>query len=101
MGIQKYRADYAEAPQANGAIPYFTRWMGGPSLAKIAQCPCANWDRLAARTVYITGEPDTYFSIPAACSFKGRRVKGYVTTDDDGCYVFHVMDSEKEKGGPT
>jgi hypothetical protein len=40
------------------------------------------------RTVYVTGEPDTYFSIPAVCSVAGCRVRGYLTGDDNGNYVF-------------
>jgi hypothetical protein len=42
------------------------------------------------RTVYITGEPDTYFSVPAVCRIGGCRVRGYVShEDDDGDLVFH------------
>ena len=43
------------------------------------------------RTVYVTGEPDTWFSTPAACRIQGCYVKGYVTGDDAGNLVFrHV-----------
>jgi hypothetical protein len=40
------------------------------------------------RTVYITGEADTFFSIPAVCKLGGCRMRGYVTGDDTGNYVF-------------
>ena len=40
------------------------------------------------RTVTITGEADTYFSVPAQCSIAGVTVRGYVTADDDGNTVF-------------
>ena len=76
MGIQKYRFDTTGTQETNGSIPLYTQWMGGPSLAGIRNCPC---DDGARRTVYITGEPDTWFSLPAAVSVKGKRRKGFVT----------------------
>lgn len=80
--MQKYRFDREGKPCPNGAIPIYSEWMGGPSLAGIRNCPTnLNGD---ARTVYITGEPDTFFSIPAACRMFGCYVKGFVTSDDDG-----------------
>jgi hypothetical protein len=81
--MQKYRADRAE-PQADGSTPWFAEWMGGPSLSTIL-------DNLVGdmrRTVYITGEADTYFSIPAVCKLAGCRMRGYVTGDSAGNYVF-------------
>lgn len=90
MSLQKYRADTSTA-QADGATLWHANWLGGPTLAKIASC---RWESLAGDyrpTVYITGEPDTAFSIPAACKFMGRIVRGYVTGDDNGNVVFrHV-----------
>ncbi len=77
MGLQKFRADYAGETQTDGATPWYTRWMGGPTLALIRNAPT----RWGARTVYLTGEPDTFFSIPAATTVKGRTVRGFVTTD--------------------
>lgn len=85
MGLQKYRADVADAPDANGAIAYHTNWMGGPTLALIRNCPTP----FGPRTVYIRSEPDTYFSIPAACKVKGKAVRGYVT-HTDGAWSFHA-----------
>jgi len=45
------------------------------------------------RTVYITAEPDTFFSQPAACQVrigggKRRDVRGFVTHDENG-WTFH------------
>jgi hypothetical protein len=80
MSIQKYRADFAHPASANGAIEWFSRWMGGPTLAKVSNCPTPD----GPRTVYITGEPDTYFSVPAACYVGRRYVRGYVTGTEDG-----------------
>ena len=78
--MQKYRADYADAPDANGAVCYYTKWMGGPTLAKILNCPTPD----GPRAVYITGEADSVFSIPAACRVGKRYVRGYVTGGDNG-----------------
>jgi hypothetical protein len=60
-------------------------------LAKVGNCRLENLEGNMRRTVYVTGEPDTYFSIPAVCKIQGCRVKGYVTGDGDGNLVFrHV-----------
>ena len=75
--------------QSDGATLWFAEWLGGPSLAKIANCRLANLAGDMRRTVVITGEPDTYFSQPAECSIGAvRHVRGYVTTDDAGLMVF-------------
>lgn len=89
MGLQKYRADQAGDKQKNGGTPFYTKWMGGPTLALIRDCKIANAD-ISPRTVYIRGEADTWFSIPAACKYKGKSIIGYVTTDDAGEYVFRL-----------
>lgn len=85
--MQKYRADVSET-QADGAVCWSARWLGGDSLARINNCRLANLQGEPRRTVYITGEPDTYFSIPAVCRYGGVRVRGYVTGDDEGNAVF-------------
>lgn len=92
MGLQKYRADEFGDKQKNGAIPAYAKWMGGPTLSIIRDCPIENGN-IAARTVYITGDPDTFFSIPAACRYKGKTIRGYVTTNEDREYVFMVNNS--------
>lgn len=82
MGLQKYRADEKGSECSNGAIPWYSMWMGGPSLALIRNCPTP-W---GPRTVYVRGEPDTWFSIPAACEIrmhgKRHRITGYFTWKD-------------------
>lgn len=85
--MQKYRADRA-TKQGDGATLWHAEWMGGPSLAKIDNCQLANMSGDMRRTVYITGEADTYFSIPAVCKLAGCRVRGYVTSDDNDNLVF-------------
>lgn len=83
----KYRSDTSE-PQSDGATLWFTQWMGGPTLAKLTNCRLANLEGDMRRTVHITGEANTWFSIPASCSLGGKHVRGYVTGDGDGNYVF-------------
>jgi hypothetical protein len=78
---QKYRADYAEKPEADGSVRWYTCWMGGPTLAKIQNCQIHGTD--LRRMVYITNDPDTWFSIPAETKVHGMRITGYVTTEDD------------------
>lgn len=100
MGLQKYRADKAGYQQQNGGIPWFTNWMGGPSLALIRNCKieracprelvACNCHTITPRTVYVRGEPDTTFSIPAACTYKRKTMQGYIALDDNGEYVFRV-----------
>lgn len=87
MGLQRYRADFHQGSQSNGCVPWYTRWMGGPTLSLIRRCPTP----FGPRTVYIRGEPDTWFSIPAACEFRRRTIHGYVTTDNSGNWEFRAM----------
>lgn len=87
MGMQKYRADFAGETSPNGAAPFYARWIGGPSLALVRNCP--NNAGISRRTVYATGEPDTFFSIPAACSYKRKRISGFLTCED-GDWFFHA-----------
>lgn len=85
--MQKYRADTSET-QTDGAIAWLTQWMGGSSLSKIVNCRLENLVGDMRRTVYATGEPDTWFSVPAATRIMGCRVNGYITADNDGNLVF-------------
>lgn len=83
----KYRSDKAE-PQSDGAIVWHTIWMGGEPISKIENCRLATLAGDMRRTVHVTGEADTWFSIPAETSIAGCRLKGYITSDD-GLLVFH------------
>jgi len=87
--MQKYRADYSE-PQPDGATRWYAKWMGGPTLAKIQDCRL-NIAGEPRRAVYITGEPDTWFSIPAETRYMGKRIRGYITGDDDGNLYFRQV----------
>lgn len=83
MGLQKYRADQAGEKRANGAQPFYTNWIGGTILALIRNCPIQH-EGVSPRTVYIRAEPDTFFSQPAACQYKGKTIKGFLSEDSDG-----------------
>lgn len=87
--LQKYRADIKEV-QPDGAIVWRARWMGGTPLARIDNCRLANLSGDLRRVVYATGEPDTYFSIPAVCTLRGCRVRGYVTSEDGNLVFRHT-----------
>lgn len=93
MGLQKFRADEAGEKRKNGSVPWYTRWMGGPTLALIRDCPVVRGvgsaGKLGVRTVYVSGEPLTFFSIPGACRIGGKDVRGWIGSDDEG-YVFHI-----------
>ena len=96
MGLQKYRVDIEGEKQRNGGTPCYTSWMAGDTLALVRDCKVAN-ARLSPRTVYVRGEADTAFSIPAACAYKGQTITGYLTSDDEGEYVFRVHTCELAK----
>jgi hypothetical protein len=102
MGLQKYRADKAGELCGNGARPFYAEWFGGPTLSKIEACPVDGFPHIAPRMAYITGEPDTWFSVPAAIKYKGQTVRGFVTTQDSEAgagYIFCPYDSQKGKLG--
>lgn len=90
MAVARYRRD-TSSQQPDGATLWFTEWLGGPTLAAIENCRLENLAGDMRRTVEITGEADTYFSIPARISIGGKTVRGYVTGDGNGNLVFrHV-----------
>lgn len=88
MSLQKYRFDRTHDAMPNGSRPVYSEWLGGPSLAGIRNCPI---DVVGAepRTVYVTGEPDTFFSVPAVCRLFGFAVRGFLYSEDEG-YRFRV-----------
>jgi hypothetical protein len=49
---------------------------------------------------YITGEPDSWFSIPAAIKYKGHTVRGYITGADSDApegLVFRPLNADKPR----
>lgn len=100
MGLQKYRADEEGEKNTNGSVAWYSKWVGGPSLALIRNCPVkfrlmdqgvpVSEETIAPRTVYITSEPDTMFSTPAACRYKKKDIRGYVKFETDQGFTFHA-----------
>lgn len=91
MGLQRF---IAREPFtfANGVVGYRP---GGPfdclgPYAKVINCPIEGTD--IKRTVYATRYADTFFSVPAACTYKGKTIRGYLTLDD-GAIKFCVLNS--------
>lgn len=87
MGLQKYRADTSEI-QPDGATCWHTEWMGGRPYAKIQNCRFESLSGEPRVTAYVQGEPDTWFSIPAKCHYRGVIVNGYLTGDGESNIVF-------------
>lgn len=85
--MPRYRSDFSE-PQSDGATRWYADWQFGPTLSKISNCRLANLVGNMRRTVTITGEADTFFSIPAYCMLQGKLVRGYITGDDNDNLVF-------------
>ena len=78
MGLLKYYYD-TEKRQPDGSIHCINTKFGfGAVLAAIKECPT----RFGPRMVYMRGEADTAFSVPAACTFRGRVIRGYMFSDD-------------------
>lgn len=75
---QKYKADYAKN-NPDGSLSWYALWIGGSTLAKVTGCWCEDGKR---RAVYTTGEPDTWFSVPASTRVRGHYVKGFLTVDE-------------------
>lgn len=48
---------------------------------KVLRCLCPDGKR---RTARLTSHADTYFSIPASVSYRGKTVSGFVTNVRDG-----------------
>ena len=89
MSLQKFRAS-ERFEFSNGAIGYrpggFADCIG--PFAKVENCPVADSGGML-RTAYASGYADTFFSVPAAMSYKGKRIAGYFTCEDGAC-VFNV-----------
>ena len=84
MTSLKYRVDTEETNEHDQIIGR-TNWIGGPSLARIKGAVCDDGQR---RTAYITGEADTFFSIPARVNAGKRSITGWLGCED-GLWHFH------------
>lgn len=87
MGLQKYYANKAD-PQDDGAIVWRnTQYLGGPSVASVQNCRLENLQGDMRAMVYVQGEADTWFSIPAKFYLFGKVLNGYLTGDGEGNLV--------------
>jgi hypothetical protein len=82
--MAKFRYQDKQETNEHGQTLGFAIWMGGPALTYVGGVVCedgskANW--------FKTGEPDTWFSTPGYIHKHGKRVKGFITSDD-GLYKF-------------
>lgn len=84
MASLKFRVD-REVTTPHGQVEGFSLWIGGPTLARVKGAIC---DDGVTRTAYVTGEPDTWFSIPARVNVGKRSVKGWLGCEE-GVYRFH------------
>jgi len=64
---------------------WFARWMGGPTLSKVEGAVCEDGSR---RTAFVSGDPDTWFSVPGYVHRKSRRVKGFLTKGNGAEWEF-------------
>lgn len=85
MASLKYRVDREETNE-HGQVLGFTEWMGGPTLARVKNVVCHDGKQ---RTAYVTGEPLTYFSLPARVNIGKTSVNGSLAALDKGLYTFH------------
>lgn len=76
--MTRYRRDESRTNE-HGQIEHFARWMGGPSLSAVEGVVC---DDGKTRTVEVTGDADTYFSIPARTHANGKTVSGFLHVED-------------------
>jgi hypothetical protein len=59
---------------------------GHHHLSKVSNCPVAG--TTLRLTATISGEPDTWFSIPAKIQYKRKTISGFISADEDG---FHFV----------
>jgi hypothetical protein len=83
-----YTATFERALRAEGATTVTSRLVTYGPWQQPLKVIAARCEDGKARTAWITGEADTYFSIPARVSAKGTSVTGFVSCDSDGEYTF-------------
>jgi hypothetical protein len=86
----KYRCDVSER-QSDDSVIWSAKWLGGPTIAKVENCRIDSLSGNWRVNAHVSGDADTYFSIPAYCYIKGIKVRGYLTTDENGLIVFHCV----------
>jgi hypothetical protein len=76
--MAKYRYKDKQETNAHNQTLGYALWMGGPDLTYVKGIVCNDGKR---RNWFKSGEPDSYFSIPGYVHCKGRKVRGYLTTE--------------------
>lgn len=96
MGMQKFWTPLRPTIKwPNGAVGYAPGGMMdciGP-FAKVKNCPVDAHPGVRV-TAFATDYADTWFSVPAVCSWKGKPVHGFFKMED-GSPEFHVYDKSK------
>jgi hypothetical protein len=95
----KFRADRTQVNDHNQTLAYCD-WIGGPTLSRVEGAILAHSDpaiknrfQYLTRTAWVTGHPDTYFSLPAKVRAKGKAIHGYLTTTD-GLWEFRPFSND-------
>jgi hypothetical protein len=79
----RYRTDRLETNE-HGQTAGYADWIGGPTMSKVtADCPDGR-----RRWAYVTGEPQTWFNLPAYVNNGKIAVKGWLGCED-GKWTFH------------
>jgi len=73
----------------------------GRYLSKVKNCPVAG--TTLRLTATISGEPDTYFSIPAKIQYKRKTISGFISADEEGYHFvpyqygknYYILSSQK------
>ncbi len=81
--MAKFRYTDSQETTVHGQTLGFAHWLGGPSLTYVKGILCedgsaANW--------FKDSEPDTWFSIPGYIHKQSKRIKGFLTCEDN---VYH------------
>ena len=92
--MRGYRTDSVERdPSASGRTAMYNRpYCFGYTVPCASDALCVDGQVRRFRTAI---NPDTYFSLPARGSFLGVSVGGYIGTDAEGEYCFHLVHSHK------
>lgn len=91
MGLQKYRFDKEGELDFKNQITLYTNWMLGLTVAGLRNA-ITPWGR---RTVYVIGEAENAFALPAATMFRGQKLTGnlrFLTSGQhENCLMFFLM----------
>lgn len=77
----RVRRDEPGPSYPSGAIPWYARWVGGPTLSALIACPVTDHDGTRPRTVTVTYDPGGYPSYHVARRENGRTVRLAVSVE--------------------